>query len=381
MKICYFGTYIDNYSRNRIMIESLRKVGAYVFECHEVLWKSIDQRVNLVKFGPNCDFIRQVVKTTLSLVIKYFRLCRNCDLILVGYPGHFDIFLAWFLAKLTKKPLVLDFFMSLYLISKERKLDESNKVMVSLLNYVERVGVRLPNFIIQDTVEYKEWLVRNYNLKPQKIIIIPTGANDNIFKREKYCNKERNEFIVLYYGTYIPNHGTSVIIEAAKLLKNYPDIKFIMVGKGPDLRICKQLVSEYHLVNVEFIDWLEQNELTKLICMADVCLGAFGQTPQSLMTIHNKIYECLAMGKAVITGISPATERVFTNYHDIFLCDRTPTGLADAIKTLYLDPTLKMKLAENGYRVFLEKFSTEKIGQMLLSNLRVKIYKMGEGTL
>ena len=57
------------------------------------------------------------------------------------------------------------------------------------------------------------------------------------------------------------------------------------------------LVQRYSLTNVTFIDWLEQAELINHVTQANVCLGAFGQTPQSLMTIQNKIYEGLAMGR------------------------------------------------------------------------------------
>jgi len=372
MRVCYFGTYRDDYSRNKIIIESLKKASVDVIECHEKLWESIDQRVSLVKFGPNFIFLVQALKVYILLAIKYYQLCRNCDVIFVGYPGHFDVFFAWALAKLTKKPLILDFFMSLSLISKERELDKENKMMVKFLEYVECLGLRLPDLIIQDTDEYKKWLIKNYRLNNgEKIKIVPTGANDNVFvRRQQSRHKLKRNFTVLYYGTYIPNHGTQIIIEAASLLREYPEIEFIMVGRGPDLRLCKQLVSDYHLTNVKFIDWMEQNNLVRLISNSDVCLGAFGKTPQSLMTVHNKIYECLAMGKAVITGISPATEHAFANYKEIYLCERTPRSLADAIKTLYLDPCLRENMAENGYKAFLEKFSTAKIGQLLLSYLK-----------
>ena len=37
MRVCYFGTYRAEYSRNQIMIEGLRRNGVEVIECHETL--------------------------------------------------------------------------------------------------------------------------------------------------------------------------------------------------------------------------------------------------------------------------------------------------------------------------------------------------------
>ncbi len=66
---------------------------------------------------------------------------------------------------------------------------------------------------------------------------------------------------------------------------------------------------EYSLNNTIFIGWQEKAQLIEQIACADVCLGAFGDTPQSLMTVQNKIYEGLAMGKPVITGDSRAVRQ------------------------------------------------------------------------
>ena len=43
--VCYFGTCRENYSRNQIMVEGLRRNGVEVIECHEKLWEGIEDRV------------------------------------------------------------------------------------------------------------------------------------------------------------------------------------------------------------------------------------------------------------------------------------------------------------------------------------------------
>ena len=74
-----------------------------------------------------------------------------------------------------------------------------------------------------------------------------------------------------------------------------------MVGDGPERKSAEEFALFHGLRNITFIDWLDHPALVEMAAHADVILGAFGNTPQSLMTIQNKIYAGLAMAKPVIT--------------------------------------------------------------------------------
>jgi len=51
MIVCYFGTYRQNYSRNKNMIAALRSVGVEVKECHVPLWHGVEDRVAVTSGG------------------------------------------------------------------------------------------------------------------------------------------------------------------------------------------------------------------------------------------------------------------------------------------------------------------------------------------
>ena len=138
MRVCYFGTYRKEYNRNKIMIASMRAVGIEVIECHEKLWESIEDRVNVTKGGwLNPIFWWRVVKT-YSRLIKRFKSIGDFDVLMTGYPGQFDIYLANYFAKKRKKPLVADIFMSLYVIVHERKLEKAKFSAVKVLDLLEK---------------------------------------------------------------------------------------------------------------------------------------------------------------------------------------------------------------------------------------------------
>ena len=351
------------------MIEGLRQAGTEVILCHEPFWQSIEERVQLTKGGwKSPKFWGRVVRAYTRLVRQYQQI-GDYDVMVVGYPGQFDVFLARFLTRLRGKPLVWDVFMSIYLVALERKLDQASSFTVSMLRWIEKLALQQPDRLIQDTAPYVDWLSATHHVPSGKFRLVPTGADDRLFSPQLSVPDRNDVFKVLYYGTFIPNHGVPVIIEAARLLADEPDIKFELIGQGPDQPESVRRSQEYQLSNITFVNWLEKSDLSQHIAAADLCLGAFGDTPQSLMTVQNKIYECLAMRKTVLTGLSPATLAAFENGVHLALCERNPQALATSIRELHQNPVLCQNMAEAGWQLFHQHYDLLHIGQTFAAAL------------
>lgn len=369
-RVCYFGTYRAEYSRNQIMIEGLRRAGADVILCHETLSQSTEERVELTKGGwKHPRFWWRVIKVYLRLLCHYLHI-GEYDVMVVGYPGQFDVFLARLLSRFRGKPLVWDVFMSTYLVALERKLDQASPFTVNMLRRIEKLALRQPDRLIQDTAPYVDWLTTTYDIPADNFRLVPTGADDRIFFPKEAEEIDPYIFRVLYYGTYIPNHGVSIIVEAAHLLADDPSIKFEFVGQGPDQARAVQMAKELQLSNITFVNWLKKSTLTQRIAAANLCLGVFGDTPQSLMTVQNKVYECLAMRKAVLTGSSVATQDAFENGVHLAMCERTPEALAASIRELRNDPTHCQQMAEAGWQLFHRRYDLQHIGETFAAVLQ-----------
>ena len=370
MKICYFGTYRKAYSRNKIMMAALTKSGVEVIECHATLWKSIEDRVNLTKGGwKKPAFWWRVMRTYIQLIWRFFKM-PEFDILMVGYPGQFDVYLAKLLSMLKRKPLVWDVFMSIYLVAKERGLDLENRFTVNLIRQVEARALRLPDLLIQDTPEYVAWFHNEYGISADRFRLVPTGADDRIFKPVDITDQLKDDqFTVLYYGTFIPNHGVMKIAQAVKLLADERDILFEFIGEGPEKSALEEFVNKHSLKNIRLHEWMSQEELLVQIAKSDICLGAFGDTPQSLMTVQNKIYECMAMGKPVVTGESPAVKSGFGHKKDIYICERNPEGIAGALTALRNDHDMCKFIGENGFKTFNQNYSLTSLGNKLVDIL------------
>jgi len=383
MRVCYFGTYLASYIRNRLMIERLRNNGVEVVECHERLWHGLEDREQAASGGwINPRFWWRVGVTYARLLWRY-RSVGPYDVMVVGYPGQPDILLARVLSWLRHKPLVWDVLMSIYLIALERELEKRSPLTVQLIHSLEALACHLPDLFILDTDVYASWFKKTYGIPASRICLVPLGADDRVFKPYK-LERADDLFLCTYYGTFIPSHGLEYVVEAARLLSKERSIHFELIGRGPNRDKILALAQSYGLDNVTFIEWMDEDELVRRATSADIILGTFGTTPQALMTFQNKIYEGLAMAKPVITGDSPAMRQSLQHGEHIFLCTRAdPQSLAAAILSLKNNPKLRKRLSMQGYQFYHNNFDLAQTSQQWIAYLQslVSSYSGQHGTI
>jgi glycosyltransferase involved in cell wall biosynthesis len=176
---------------------------------------------------------------------------------------------------------------------------------------------------------------------------------------------------VVYFGGYVPLHSVKTIVSSARLLQNEGDIHFEMIGDGQTRPAAEALVQEWGLPNVTFTDWVQSEQLAQHVAGAQVCLGVFGHHMQAQITVPNKIYEALALRKALITQNSPAAMSQFvTREHLLFCPAEDPAALAEAILTLKRDPALCQQLAHEGHRLFQNRFTSRALGVQMAAHLQ-----------
>ena len=372
MKVCYFGTYDVEQSRNNVIIQGLRQNGVEVLECHAKLWYNTADKIRSVRGGLlNPGLLARALGSYLRLIRRYARL-GDYDVMVVGYAGHFDLFLAKLLTSFSRKPLVFDALLSLTeTVVEDRGLARRGSLLARLVYLVDKYACRLADLVLLDTEAHVRHFQRDFGVRPDKLRQVPVGA-DEVYRRSPSPVGEGDPFRVVYFGQYIPLHGVNYVVEAAKLLEEHPDIRFELVGDGQTYEEASSLAKRLQVQNVTFRrTWLSPEDLiAEHIVPADVCLGAFGDSPKARRVVPIKVFVALAMGKPVITGDSPAAREVLIHGEDAILCEMAnPQALAQAILLLKRNRPLREKLAREGYLSFQNKFSSQVIGATVKSYL------------
>jgi glycosyltransferase involved in cell wall biosynthesis len=373
MTILYFGTYEENYSRNQIMIKSLRNLGHTVKECHISLWRDQIDKSNALR-GPlrKLSFFLRVFSLYPRLLAKYL-FSGYHDVIFVGYFGHLDVICAKLFTMLTyrNKNIVFDAFLSLYdTMVVDRKMVKEHSLFSRLIYGIDILSCRVADMIILDTNAHIEFFKNILKVPKNKMARVYASADSDVFV-PKQTEKRDNKFHVLFVGKYIPLHGIEHIVEAAEILKGDNTIEFTFIGRGqmyPDIR---RIVKEKELENIRFIEWVNYEKLPEHIAQADVCLGIFSDSGKASRVIPNKVFQSMAMGKPVITGGTPGAAEGLLDGENALLC--RPADPHDLVKTIVRikeDSALREHIAKHARETFEREFGEQAVRSSLAEILK-----------
>lgn len=371
MKVCYWGTYDRNYPRNITIIAGLRKNGVEVVELHEPLWQSTKDKLARASAG---WFAPGLLLRWLAI---YFRLAlrlyreKGVDCLMVGYSGHFDMFPAWVLGKIKGVPVVFDAFLSLYeAFVFDRPAIKRGSFKARLLWVIDKYSCRLADLVLLDTEDHIKYFCAEFGLPAAKFRRSFIGASEDRFYPRR-APAQQGPCTVLHFGRYIPLHGLKYIVRAAKELEN-EGVAFKFIGAGEELGATLALARELGVKNLEFLEFVEPDELVNHIAAADICLGVFGETEKASRVIPNKVYEALAMRRPVITGKSPAADELLTDGEDCLLCAMaSPAAIAAAVRRLKTEPGLAEKIAAGGNALYNKRASAAVLGAEIAGCIKV----------
>ena len=334
--ICAFGYFDLTGERSWVIRRGLEESGFAVTLC----------RTEERGFFPKIRDLRRKWKETKD----------SADALYVVFPGHFVMPIAWWISRKRRIPVVLDVFLSLY----DTEVDDRRRISkwhpkAWIFWFVDWLACALADAVLIDTEEQKEFFVRRYRIDPGKILVVPVGSRPDFFFPDALPRPERL-WTVRFYGSFIPLHGIETILQAAKELEGR-DVQFEILGKGQTFDSMCALAEELRLKNLRFLPTVPLEKLREYILGADVCLGIFGTSAKAKRVIPTKAYEILACGKPLITGRTPAVERILNDGEHVLLSNLGDAhDLARKILALKTDPALAETIAKNGHDLFMNKF-------------------------
>ncbi|GAB4432835.1 MAG: hypothetical protein OHK0040_03010 [bacterium] len=365
MKVCYFGTFEEDYPRNITFIEALKKVGVDVMVCHASI-KADKSSLGKVTYLPK--LFLSYIRVYFFLVLKALSL--QCDAVIIGYPAHLDVLIFYRIFKLKGIPLFFNPLVSLYdTFVYDRMTFKEGSMLAKLIFFIDKLAFSLPEKVFIDTNAHRDFLSELFGVSKERFTVIPVGALEPFFTDEEVEKAEY--FQILYCGKYIPLHSVETIVKAANLLKTEKEIKFKLIGTGQEYRKIRKIVADEHIDNIEFIEWMNPEELAKEIKRSHIVLGIFKREGKASRVVPNKVYDALAAGAVVVTEDSDAVREFFQDGEQLFLVEpENPKKLAEKIKWIKDNYQLAQKTAKNGYDAVRRFASLENIGELIKKELQ-----------
>ncbi len=294
------------------------------------------------------------------------------DFFFVSYMGHF---LVIFLRLFSKKPIVFDFYLSIYdMMCNDRKVYKPNSIPGKLTYWIEKRSLQLADYVIVDTHKLIETLSQTYNIPKEKFVRVPLTINEENVKPQK-VERYKPQFTVLYVGSYIPLHGTEVIIEAAHILQESgDDTFFVMIGQGPDLNKCQALAERYGLKNIEFKGFMPLEELNYYYNACDINLGLFTNGERANSVVLNKTNDSFRVGKPHLTLATDAMKEAFADSDDIFFVkDTRPDTLANRILEIKNNTDLIKEVGQRALQSYDKKLSNAKAKEIMETEIFIPL--------
>jgi glycosyltransferase involved in cell wall biosynthesis len=182
-----------------------------------------------------------------------------------------------------------------------RLLRFANGRLFRSLNAIFVIGRDVPPLLLR----YPRVRADNIHFVPNWTLL-PIGfrePNDDGTFRKSYPA----EFVVGLCGNLGFTHAPRTVFEAARLLQDKTNIHFALSGWGVGWNQLKMLQSAEKLSNVTLLDPVPEEQLAEFLAAADAWIIPYRHNAGGV-SIPSRLYNFLAVGRAVIVGTEPNTE-------------------------------------------------------------------------
>lgn len=242
-----------------------------------------------------------------------------------------------------------------------------SKALYAVARGMERFTSRLSSHVITISRDFVRRQVEEFGKAADRVSLLHNWIDVNqvhpVPREENFlfdkCGLSRSDFIVTYCGTLGLPQNVEILVDAARALQKYPDIKVVIFGGGVREKAVRRYIEEAALPNVSIFPLEPLENAAQVYSLGDVGL-VIGRKGTSGNGFPSKTWSILAAGQALITCFderSELEEIVREEGCGISVPPNNPDALAGAIERLYLDRELLRQCADNAREAAVERHS------------------------
>jgi len=238
-----------------------------------------------------------------------------------------------------------------------RVLYRMEKIIYRLADVVGSIGVGMLDRI------------REKGVPARKLLLIPNWANEDLVRPLPPQTKYRSAwgldgcFVVLYSGNMGVKQGLTSLLDAAQLLRDRSDVRFVLVGDGAEKTKLQAYVEQLGLQNVQFQPLQPTEDLSELLATADVSVVPQKRGVTDIF-MPCKVANLMCSARPLVVASSRATElsRVIVRAQcGVIVPPEDAQALADALVALYEDPQGRARLGERGRAYAEQELSASRV--------------------
>lgn len=241
-----------------------------------------------------------------------------------------------------------------------------NRFLINGFEKMERMIYRHASAITVHSKSNRAILL-NRGVPSLKLRIIYNWVDTGFYRPAEKENHFRakfdlgGKFVVLFAGVMGHAQDVDIIADTALLLRDDPQIVFLLVGDGPERRNLEERVSGQGLQNIRIENFVRHEEYPALVAACDVGLATLKQTMRTPV-VPSKIQGYMACGRPVVASLN-----IESDGHQIIKESECGTclpagdaqALAAVLRALKSDRSRLLQMGQNGRAYALQHFSKQ----------------------
>jgi glycosyltransferase involved in cell wall biosynthesis len=298
------------------------------------------------------------------------------DYLLVESP---PLFLGWTAMALSRKLKAKMIFnvSDLWPESAEKLNIVNNPTLLKLAYGLEKKCYERAHFVTGQT----QGIVQNIQQRfPNKQVYwLPNGVDVSFYNpdlvdpgtfRAKHGFHDSD--LLFFYGGILGHaQGLEVILNAAVLLMDLPNVHFILQGEGPLKGELIEQAKRLKVASVHFLPAVPKKKMPSILKSIDVALVPLRNLPLFQGAIPSKVFESLAMKVPLLLGVAGEAKMHFIDNAEAgwFFEPENATSLAAQIRMIHSNPTSVTDYGENARKYVDKVFNRNRIAKDFYSFL------------
>jgi len=306
--------------------------------------------------SPNKGFLRRILSQLSFGCLAPFlgmRAVGKPDVIIVESPPLFDAIGGRVLAWVKRCPYIFT-VADIWPESAVQLGVLHNRTLIRLAEWLEWSTYRRAGAIWSVTAGIRQTLIER-GLPEQQIFLLPNGVDTEKFRPLPQAEARaalgwQDGFTLLYAGTIGLAHGLNTVLDAAEQVKQYADVRFMLVGEGAAKDELIAEAERRHLTNVSFLSAQPHDRMPLIISAADACLASLRKVPLFEGALPSKMYEAMACARPIVLAVDGEARELIAKQAGaaLYVEPENASALAQGVLQLRDHPEQAQQLGQRG---------------------------------
>jgi len=325
------------------------------------------------------------VSYMMSSVLTFLFFCRRPNVVISTSPQFFCGWAGVIASWLKWCPIVLE-VRDIWPESIVTVGAMKEGMLLRAFEMIERWMYRSATHIVTVGNGYRENILGKVDCT-DRISVVTNGVDSEVFSPQESSSEFRStyglndKFVCSYVGTIGMAHGLSIVVRAAKKLKNQQreDIVFCLVGDGASRTKIEKEISDAGVDSiVRLAGRLPKSEMPKVLASSNCLLVHLKKTDLFQTVIPSKIFETMAMKRPLVMGVKgESADIVKASGSGIQIEPEDEDDLVDAVTKLCDSTSLYEQLCLNGRAFVTENYSRDTLARKML-DLLIRVSNGGD---